>query len=251
MLLRLLAVLLIVVSALSQEPAQAGRRAAHPASRNDSQSWLRDLSKAYPAGASPQQRKDADQQAAAALARKDNAAAVTALERRIGMGEASGDALLNLARLYAERSPPDWRRSSLPQPVPMSMPAPTTPRLQPLLLIARALRNTGLSAEAIPVLEAVVQRADTAENKALLADAQRAAGMRLRTVRLEPEAEPARACVAFTVPPSRRTDFQPQDGPARPGCSRRRRHARSEGDLRLRPAVVHHHTADLPNRYAR
>ena len=35
--------------------------------------------------------------------------------------------------------------------------------------------------------------------------------MRLRTVRLEPEAEPARACVAFTLPPSRRTDFQPQD----------------------------------------
>ena len=95
MLLRLLAVLLIVVSALSQEPARADD-ALPPGLRNDSQSWLRDLSKAYPAGASPQQRKDADQQAAAALARKDNAAAVTALERRIGMGEASGDALLNI-----------------------------------------------------------------------------------------------------------------------------------------------------------
>ncbi|HVZ08353.1 alpha-2-macroglobulin [Rhodopila sp.] len=207
---RLLCVLLLLFAALGQGAARADEPLP-PGLRADSQVWLRGLTRAFPAGASAQQRKDADQQAAQALARKDTAAAVGALERRVGMGDVPADTLVALGQLYVERTPPDWRRALAAGTRAYEAADSDAAQLPALQLIARALRGQGMNEAAIPVLEAVIQRADTPENKALLADAQRAAGVRLRAVRLEPEAEPARACVAFTVPPTRRTDFQPQD----------------------------------------
>ncbi|MBS0638645.1 MAG: alpha-2-macroglobulin family protein [Proteobacteria bacterium] len=210
MLLRLLAVLLILFGTLAHGPAWADDPIPSGL-QSDSSAWIRELAKAFPAGSNAQQKKDADQQVAAALAKKDAPAAITALERRIGMGDVQAPTFLTIARLYAERSPPDWRKALAAATRAYSYTDAADQQAQALLLIAKGLRAQGLHAAAIPVLEAAVDRADTPANKALLADAQRAVGVLLREVRTESEADPARACVSFSVPPTRRTDFQPQD----------------------------------------
>jgi uncharacterized protein YfaS (alpha-2-macroglobulin family) len=212
MLRRLFATLLVIASValapVAVSPAWADDPLPAGLSR-DSYQWLAKLPQAYPAGAPPEARKAADQQVAAALARHDTDAAAAALERRVAMRGASTDTLMTLARLYADRA--DWTRT-LAAAVQAYMAADSdTAQVPPLLLIAKALRAQHLDTQAIPVLEAAVQRQDSADIKGLLADAQRAAGVRLRTVRVDPDAEPARACVRFTVPPSRRTDYQPGD----------------------------------------
>jgi uncharacterized protein YfaS (alpha-2-macroglobulin family) len=98
------------------------------------------------------------------------------------------------------------------------------PEIPSLLLMAEALRRLDLPAWQIQALEAVTERApDDQKHRAVLAEARRAAGILVRQVRTEPDAEPARACLAFTTAPARRADWQPQDWvraePALPGMA--------------------------------
>ena len=58
----------------------------------------------------------------------------------------------------------------------------------------------------------MLQRApDNPRYRQALAEARRAAGLLVAGINTEPEAEPARACLRFTVPLAKRTDWQPQD----------------------------------------
>ena len=58
----------------------------------------------------------------------------------------------------------------------------------------------------------MLQRApDNPRYRQMLAEARRAAGLLVAGINTEPEAEPARACLRFTVPLVKRTDWQPQD----------------------------------------
>ena len=89
-------------------------------------------------------------------------------------------------------------------------------------------------------MDAVVQRApDDAEMTRSAGRALRqAAGMLVRRVRTEPEADPPRACIAFTSAPSRRADFHAAGlGAPRAAGAGRGGHARGRPDLRLRPAL--------------
>ena len=85
-----------------------------------------------------------------------------------------------------------------------------------------------------------------------LDDARRAAGILVRRVATEPEAEPPRACIDFTVAPARRDDFHAEDwvrlDPPVPG---RGGNARGRSDLRLRPALRCHHAHRAARRHAR
>ncbi|MGV2481826.1 UNVERIFIED_CONTAM: hypothetical protein IGO34_34075, partial [Salmonella enterica subsp. enterica serovar Weltevreden] len=78
--------------------------------------------------------------------------------------------------------------------------------------------------QVIQALEAVAERLpnDPATRTALM-EARREAGMMLRRVQVEPEAEPARACLAFTIAPQRGGRWQPEDWvraePAIPGLA--------------------------------
>jgi hypothetical protein len=80
------------------------------------------------------------------------------------------------------------------------------------LLIAEALRRQDRLAQQVEALEAVVERLpNDALHKAALDTARRAAGMLVRRVTPEPDAEPARACIGFTIPPARRSDWRAED----------------------------------------
>ena len=121
-----------------------------------------------------------------------------------------------------------------------------------LLLMADALKALNRPAQAIQALEAAAERAP--DNKAIvqkLDETRRATGMLVRRVATEPEAEPPRACIDFTVAPARRDDFHAEDwvrlDPPRPG---RRGHPRGRPDLRLRPALRRHHADHAARRHA-
>ena len=84
--------------------------------------------------------------------------------------------------------------------------------MPPLLLMAEALKVLDRPAQAIQALEAAAERAP--DDKTIvrkLDEARRATGILVRRVATEPETEPPRACVDFTVAPVRRDDFHAAD----------------------------------------
>ena len=86
------------------------------------------------------------------------------------------------------------------------------PEIAGLLVMAEALQRLDRPAQQLQALQAVVQRApDNPRYRQMLAEARRAAGLLVAGINTEPEAEPARACLRFTVPLAKRTDWQPQD----------------------------------------
>jgi uncharacterized protein YfaS (alpha-2-macroglobulin family) len=178
----------------------------------DAGAYAAQLTKRIPAGGTPQARQQAEAQADAAIRRSDWAAAAAALETRIGQGEADGRMWMALAQAEMHRTPPDalhaleaaWQAFGAADAGPDEVP--------PLLLMADALRVLNRPAQAIQALEAATERVpDDAKVRQTLAEVRRAVGVLVSHVRAEPEADPPRACVDFTSPPSRRDDFHPED----------------------------------------
>jgi uncharacterized protein YfaS (alpha-2-macroglobulin family) len=90
--------------------------------------------------------------------------------------------------------------------------------------MAKALRAMDRQDQAALTLEQVVKRApNDARFQAMLADARRAVGLIVLGVRTKAEADPPRACIAFSVPPTTRGDFNAQDwvrlDPSVPGAA--------------------------------
>ena len=190
----------------------------------DASAYQSRLAAPYPAGGTPQARRQAEQRAADAQRRNDWAGVAQALEARIGAGNETNAHWLDLARAQLRRTPPEaaraaaaaWRAFSGAEPGPGEIPA--------LLVLAEAFRAGDRPEQAIAALEAVGERAPGDAGYARqLADARRAAGMLVRKVSPEPEADPPRACIAFTTAPARRADFVPGDwvhaAPPTPGLS--------------------------------
>ncbi|WP_372622991.1 alpha-2-macroglobulin family protein [Falsiroseomonas sp.] len=182
------------------------------------------LTRRVPAGATPQQRSQAEARARSAEQRKDWAAAAAAWEERIGGGQASADHWLALAEAQLRRSPPEATRALQAAYRAFMLVPGGPPEIPPLLLMAEALRVLDQPMWQIVALEAVVERApDQAQHREALAAARRQAGLLVRQLRTEPDAEPARACLTFTSPPARRGDWQPGDwitaDPALPGMA--------------------------------
>ncbi len=209
---RLLAFLLPIILVLTLAIPGRADDFSLPGLDSDSDAWNAALEKRFPAGGTPAARRTAEQQAAAALQKKDYTAAAVALEQRIALGNATAQQFLDLANAYLHRMPPDPGKALLAAWKDFSRADPGLPEIPPLLVIADALRALDRNAQAVQALEAVVQRApDNPAYKRLLADAQRATGLQVRGVQTEGEADPPRACIAFTVPPARRRDFNPAD----------------------------------------
>lgn len=183
-----------------------------PGVERESSDWLDGLQRRFPGGAAAAARKTAEQQAAAALARRDFAAAVTALELRVAQGDATVQTYLDLADAYLRRTPADGQRALWAGWLAFQTAEVGQAEIRPLLLIADALKALNRPAQQLQALQQVVERApDNAEHRARLEAARREVGLQVRSVRTEAEAEPARACLLFTSPPSRRPDFNPQD----------------------------------------
>ena len=183
-----------------------------PGLQSDAQRYQSDLHKRAPAGATPAARRSAEEQAAAAAAKQDWAAAAAALEQRVALGQETPRQWLDLAHALLARTPPDprkavaaaWNGYGALENGPKQIPA--------LLLIAEALRGNDRNADAVLALEHAEEQAPAdAAIKRLLADARRAAGLTVRAIRTEADAEPPRACVGFSVAPVRRPDFNAQD----------------------------------------
>ena len=221
---RLLAlVFLFLLGLTSAGPARADEFQL-PGLESDSGAWNSALTKRFPAGGTPQARRAAEQQGATALQKKDYPAAVTALEQRVALGEPTGQHFLDLAGAYLRKTPPDPARALLAAWQAFSRADTGQPEIPALLIMADALRALDRNAQAVQALEAVVERApDNPAYKRLLADAQRATGLQVRRVQPEGEADPPRACLDFTVAPSRRSDFNPADwvrlDPSVPGAA--------------------------------
>ncbi len=212
----LLLLLLLAPAAADAEGFEA------PGLDRDSRAYASSLAARSPAGGTAQARRQAEQRAADALRRTDWAGVATALEARIAAGEATGELWLALARAQQRRTPPDPAHAAQAAWQAFAMAEAGAPEIPALLVMAEAFRVMDRPEVAIRALEAVQERApDDAGYRQMLADARRAAGIRVRRVRTEPEADPPRACIVFTTAPVRRQDFVPGDWvqvqPAAPG----------------------------------
>ncbi|MCC6718570.1 MAG: alpha-2-macroglobulin family protein, partial [Acetobacteraceae bacterium] len=209
--LRVLLLLPILLLALAG-PAARAEDFDLPGIQRPTERYFEGLTSRFPAGAPAAARRAAEQQAAAAIAKRDWAAAVAALELRIAQGDASAAQYADLANAFLRRTPPDAERALYAGWQAFQAADAGEAEIRPLLLIAEALRAQKRMAPMMQALAQVVERApDNAEYRRQLEAARREVGVQVSRVRTEAEADPARACLAFTSPPSRRADFNPQD----------------------------------------
>ncbi|MSP00734.1 MAG: alpha-2-macroglobulin family protein [Acetobacteraceae bacterium] len=183
-----------------------------PGLQRDAQAYILSLTKRVPAGGTPAARRTAEQQAAAAMAKQDWPAAVTALETRVAQGEVTPKQLLDLATAQMQRTPPDPKAALHAAWMSLAGGKASEAEIPGLLLMAEALRALDRGPQSLIVLQAVVDRApaNPAYQKTL-ADARRAVGVVVKKLNTEADADPPRVCVEFTVPPVRRPDFVPGD----------------------------------------
>jgi uncharacterized protein YfaS (alpha-2-macroglobulin family) len=218
---RFVPLLLLVLALLLPAPAPAFQM---PGLETDANAYQAGLTRRSPAGGTPQQRAQAEARARAAEARNDWAAAVAAWEDRIAAGNANADHWLSLANAHLRRNPPAPARALQSAWFAFMQVPSGPPEVPSLLVMAEALRRLDRPLFQLQALEEVVERApDDPAHREALATARRAAGVLVRRLRTEPDAEPARACLDFTTPPARRGDWQPVDWvraePALPGLA--------------------------------
>jgi len=183
-----------------------------PGLSRDSNQYREQLERRFPAGGSPQQRQAAETRASTAERQNNWAAASQAWEDRAALGEMTAAQWLSLARAQLRRTPPEAGRALSAAWQNFLMVPAGPPEIPSLLAVAEALQRMDRPAQQIAALEQVVQRApNEARYVQALTEARRAAGLLVARVNTESEAEPARACLAFTLPPARRNDWQPQD----------------------------------------
>jgi uncharacterized protein YfaS (alpha-2-macroglobulin family) len=195
--------LLCLVLVLLAPPARADDFEL-PGLANDSNAFTQSLTKRHPAGGTLAQRRAAEQTAATARAAKDWPGLAAALQERISLGEAAGGQWQELAETMLKLTPPDPRTALVAAWQAFGAADAGVPEIPPLLVMADALRRLDRGAQAVETLQQVVDRApDNAAYQHLLADAQRAVGLTVRRVNVEPDADPPRACIAFSLPPVR------------------------------------------------
>ena len=210
--MRAMRLLIVLCGIVLLWPAARAAEFDLPGLSQDSDAYVQSLKKVAPAGATQQVRRRDEQQALEAANRKDWAAAATAWERRLGEGETTADQWLALAEAQLNRTPANtkraleaaWRNYDLVTTGPGQIPG--------LLVMVKALHSEGRAALEYRALAAIVERApDDPAYKKMLKDARSSAGLLFDRLHTEAEADPPRACLSFTVPVSRRTDWQPAD----------------------------------------
>jgi uncharacterized protein YfaS (alpha-2-macroglobulin family) len=209
---RRFAVLLIAGAALGLPPALAQSPVEIPGLESDASGYAGELARHFPAGANQQLRQQAEARARDAVLRNDWNAAAEALEQRLGMPGATAEQWLALAQAQLSRNPPNPQRALQAAWQSFGMVSAGEAEIPSLRLMAQALQMMDRWPPAIAVLEGVAERAptDPAAQEAL-ATARRAAGLLVQRISTEPEADPPRACIAFTGTLSRAPDFRPGD----------------------------------------
>ena len=218
-LLPLVAMLLALVC-----PAAQAQEFDLPGIQGPTDRYFESLTARFPTGATVAARRTADQQVAAAIAKRDWPAAIAALELRIAQRDSNATHYSELANAFLRRTPPDAEKALYAGWQAFQSADSGEPEIRPLQLIAEALRAQNRMPQMLSALSQVVERApNNQEYRRQLDAARREVGVQVRSVNTEAEADPARACLAFTSPPSRRSDFNPQDwivlNPPMPGAA--------------------------------
>jgi hypothetical protein len=208
----LLVLLAALLGGAPPSPLRAQGAVDLPGLQRDAAALERDLTRRYPAGATAQQRTAAEARAQAAEGRRDWTAAAQGWEDRVAGGEARPEHWLAYGRALLQRTPPDPQRALAAGQQAFNLVPGGAPEIPALLLMADALARLDRPAQQQGVLAAVIERdPGNPRWRQMLAEARRAAGLLVARVNTEAEAEPARACLSFTVPPARRQDWQPGD----------------------------------------
>ncbi|MFC7555155.1 hypothetical protein ACFQU7_27335 [Pseudoroseomonas wenyumeiae] len=202
---------LLIATALGAPPALAQSAVEIPGLESDASGYAGELARRFPAGATAQLRQQAETRAVEAIQRSDWSAAAEALEQRIGMQGATPEHWLALAQAQLSRTPPNPQRALQAAWQNFGAVAAGEAEIPSLHLMARALQMMDRWPPAIAALEAVAERAPDDPAARALATARRAAGLLVSRTRTEPEADPPRACIAFTGTLSRASDLQPGD----------------------------------------
>ena len=209
-----LPVLLLAVLALwlaAAPPARADDFAP-PGLSSDAEHYASELHKRAPAGGSAAGRLNAEAQAAAALGKSDWPALASALETRISLGQETAEQWLDLANAALNLSPPQakkavaaaWKAYTGTEEGPAQVP--------PLKVLAQALRTLARLPDAVLALERAEELApDDEAVKHDLTELRKLAGLFVRKLQTEAEADPPRACLTFSVAPVRRSDFNAPD----------------------------------------
>jgi uncharacterized protein YfaS (alpha-2-macroglobulin family) len=218
------ALLAIVLFVATLGGAAVAQQFEPPGLAHDSEVYVDGLTARFPAGGRPATRRSAEQQAAAAIQRKDWAAAATALETRVGQGEPTVQNWTDLATAQLRRTPPDAQHALFAAWQSFSQADAGAAEIPGLLLAAEALRVLDRPPQMLQALQAVIERSPSdATYQRMLAEAQRGIGLVVSRLQVEGEADPPRACIDFSVPPARRPDFNPQDwvriDPPAPGAA--------------------------------
>ena len=183
-----------------------------PGLDRDSAAYQSTLRALNPAGLSVQARRQAETRVNEALRRDDWAGAVVALETLASAGNAPSDTWLALARTQLRVNPPRPTRAAQAAWVAFSNADAGVAEVPPLLVMAEAFRAMDRPEPAIQALETALEWEPNRPGlAALLREVRVAAGVRVRRVSTEPEADPPNACVSFTTAPARRADFVPGD----------------------------------------
>jgi alpha-2-macroglobulin len=183
-----------------------------PGLESDANAYQNSLTARFPAGGTPQQRRQAEQAAATATRKPDWAAAASAWETRIAQGQPTAAQWMALAEAQMHRTPPVASRALQAAWQSFSASEAGAAEVPSLLLMADALKVLNRPAQAIQALEAAAERSPDDKTILQTLDAtRRATGILVRRIGTEPEAEPPRACIDFTVAPARRDDFHAED----------------------------------------
>jgi uncharacterized protein YfaS (alpha-2-macroglobulin family) len=183
-----------------------------PGLEQDSQAYALTLRQKSPAGLSVPARRQALQRLDEATKKADAAGQVSALEILLSGQEASAAQWVALGRALLAEVPPDAVHAAQAAWKAFSMSDAGAGEIPALLLMADAFHQQGRLDFAVQALEAVLTRApDDKETVQRLAAVRQEAGILVRRITTETEAEPAQACIAFTTVPSRRSDFVPSD----------------------------------------
>ena len=156
MLRRVLSLLILLLGAGLAAPAPA---IEIPGLDRDASAYDAQLTRRFPAGATPQQRAAAESRARAAQQRNDWAAAASAWEERIGAGQATPDHWTALADAQLRRTPPEAMRALQAGYRAFVLVPGGPPEIPSLLVMAEALRVLNQPMWQIVALEEVVERA--------------------------------------------------------------------------------------------
>lgn len=178
----------------------------------DAEQFQRMLFARHPASATDSEKAQATDRIESLRSGGDPGALADALEDRAGMRDADDGLWLRLAHAEMDRRPTDPKRAMAAAWLAQQDNDDAKQKAEAFGVVADALVALDRPDQAAEALQQAVAAApDEPGFRTRLIALSRAGGLKVRSVSIDADAEPARACIAFNLPPSRRNDFHAED----------------------------------------